>query len=99
MDNIPDIRYEAEMGLTRADFFRLMPAAMGEHPFRVEGDTVFGDVHDGTVEIHIGEQQERRIALMVIPYALISFHFRNVTTEQQEAFKAYFDLRFQRGGG
>lgn len=87
------------MGLTHSDFFRLLPAAMGPHTYRVEGNTVYGDVHSGTVEIRIGEQQERRIALMRIPFAEVSFLFRGVTVEQQQVFKANFDLRFQRGGG
>jgi len=99
VDNIPDIQYADNMGLTHADFFRLLPAAMGEHPFRVDGMKVFGEIHNGTVEITLGAQQERRIALMRIPNAQVSFHFRGVTQAEQEVFKAYFDLRFQRGGG
>jgi len=87
------------MGLTHDDFFRLIPAAMGEHPYRIDGLSVHGEINNGTVEIKLGAQQERRIALMRIPYASVSFHFRGVTAAEQEAFKAYFDLRFQRGGG
>jgi len=87
------------MGLTHADFFRLLPTAMGEHPFRVDGMSVHGEVHNGTVTITLGAQQERRIALMRIPHAAVSFHFRGVTQAEQAAFKEYFDLRFQRGGG
>lgn len=98
-NGIPDIEYTANMGLTHADFFRLLPSAMGDHPYRIEGNTVIGTIHDGTVEIQLGAQQERRIALMVIPFADVSFRFRGVTEQQQQAFKSYFDLRFQRGGG
>jgi len=87
------------MGLTHADFFRYIPSAMGQHEYRVEGNKVIGQIGSGTVEIVIGPEQERRIALMRIPFADVSFHFRGVTSEQQQAFKAYFDLRFQRGGG
>lgn len=99
VDNTPDIKYARDMGLTHADFFRLLPAAMGPHTYRIKGSTVLGEISNGTVEIHLGEQQERRIALMCIPFATVSFVFRGVTKEQQEAFKANFDLRFQRGGG
>ncbi len=99
VDSIPDISYSAEMGLTHADFFRYLPSAMGQHLYRIEGNTVHGEIEQGRVEIIIGKQQERRIALMRIPYALVSFHFQGVTSEQQQRFKANFDLRFQRGGG
>lgn len=87
------------MGLTHADFYRLVPSAMGEHPYRIEGMTVHGQISNGTVEITLGAQQERRIALLRIPYAAVSFHFRGVTQAEQAEFKEYFDLRFQRGGG
>lgn len=99
MDSIPDIAYVDDMGLTHADFFRLLPSAMGEHPYTIEGMSVDGQVHQGTVRITLGAQQERRIALMRIPHAQVSFHFKGVTKAEQEAFKEYFDLRFQRGGG
>lgn len=99
VDNVPDIVYADDMGLTHADFYRLVPAAMGENPFQIKGNTVYGEVNQGTVEITLGAQQERRIALMRIPHALVSFHFRGVTEAEQAVFKAYFDLRFQRGGG
>jgi len=99
VDSLPDIEYSRDMGLTHADFYRLLPAAMGPHTYRIEGDTVHGQIHDGTVKIRIGAQQERRIALMRIPFAQVSFLFQGVTREQQETFKANFDLRFQRGGG
>lgn len=99
MDKLPDIEYARDMGLTHSDFFRLLPAAMGEHEYRIDGNTVRGVVHDGTIEIQLGAQQERRIALMCIPFARVSFLFQGVTLAQQEAFKANFDLRFQRGGG
>ena len=99
VDNIPDIHYSSELGITHADFFRYLPKAMGEHEYRIDGTTVYGKVFDGTVEISIGEPQERRIALVCIPYAEVSFLFRGVTAEQYKVFKQHFDLRFQRGGG
>jgi len=87
------------MGLTHVDFFRLLPSAMDNHPYKIDGHTVHANIANGTLDIVIGEQQVRRIALMAIPFAEVSFHFRNVCPAQQTAFKAHFDLRFQRGGG
>lgn len=96
---VADIEYSSDMGVTHNDFFRLLPSAMGDHQYQVNGNQVRAQVHSGTVKITIGPQQERRIALMRIPYATVHFQFRGVTESQQQAFKAYFDLRFQRGGG
>ena len=96
---VTDIAYSREMGVTHADFFRILPKAMGEHPYSIDGHTVRGEVSPGSVQIHIGEQRVRRIALMAIPYAVVSFTFRGVPEQRQQAFKKHFDLYFQRGGG
>ncbi len=96
-DNI--IEYSREMGLTHEDFWRLLPRAMGELQYSCEGDNVTVKLHDGHVHIHLGVLQERRIALLRLPFAEVSFRFEGVTVEQQMAFKTNFDLHFQRGGG
>ena len=98
-DDIPEIRYSREMGVTDEDFFRILPKAMGEHPYRVENRTVHGRIDDGHVKIVLGAQQERRIALLRLPFAEVSFTFRGVPEARQQAFKRNFDLYFQRGGG
>lgn len=91
--------FSKEMGVSHADFFRLLPRAMGDTPFKVQGMKVKGEVSGGTVTIEIGEQQVRRIALMAIPYAEVSFSFAGVSEDERTEFMRYFDLRFQRGGG
>ena len=94
-----DIRYSREMGVTDDDFWRILPKAMGEHDYRIDGRTVRGSVDGGTVEIVLGPQQERRIALLRLPFSEVSFTFRGVSADDQQAFKRHFDLYFQRGGG
>ena len=96
---LPEIRYSREMGLTDDDFWRILPKAMGEHSYRIDGRTVHGNVNAGTVEILLGPSQERRIALLRLPFSEVSFTFRDVTEAEQQAFKRHFDLYFQRGGG
>ena len=93
------IEYSREMGLTHSDFWRLLPRAMGDHPYTRQGDTVQASIHQGTLNIHLGPTQERKIALLSIPFSVVSFRFEGVHEEQQMAFKAHFDLHFQRGGG
>lgn len=92
-------RFSKEMGVSHADFFRLLPRAMGDTPYSVNGKTVNGELGSGTVSIEIGEQQERRIALLAIPYAQVTFTFGGVAENERTEFMRYFDLRFQRGGG
>ena len=93
------IEYSREMGLTHDDFWRLLPRAMGNHSYQRDGDSVRAQVNEGHLEITLGPPLERRIALMCIPYSKVSFSFTGVSEKEQQAFKAHFDLRFQRGGG
>ena len=93
------IEYSREMGLTHDDFWRLLPRAMGNHSYQVDGDSVRADISEGQLEITLGPPLERRIALMCIPYSKVSFCFTGVSEKEQQAFKIHFDLRFQRGGG
>lgn len=93
------IEYSREMGLSHSDFFRLLPRAMGEHPYTITDNVVNADVHDGKLQIDLGPTQIRKIALLELPYSVVAFRFDNVTEEQQLLFKAHFDLHFQRGGG
>ena len=104
-------QFEKNMGITHSDFFRLLPKAMGEHSYTVtkaagtasvHGEAcaeVRVDVSGGTLTIQLGEQQERRSALMRIPFVIVGFTFNSVGDDQIEAFMQHFDLHFQRGGG
>lgn len=97
--SLPDIHYSREMGLTHDDFWRLLPRAMGQHVYTVTGNVVHAQLNGGTLDITLGPPQQRRIALLALPYSVVSFLFKGVTAEEQLAFKAHFDLYFQRGGG
>lgn len=93
------IEYSREMGLTHDDFWRLLPRAMGEHKYQRNGNEVSATLHGGCLSIHLGPPEVRRIALLHIPYSVVSFSFKDVDKQDQLAFKAHFDLHFQRGGG
>ncbi len=93
------IYYVREMGLDHRDFFRLLPRAMGQTVYEIHGTRVAAKIAEGSLEIEIGPEQVRRIALLALPYCEVSFNFQNVCVADQQAFKAHFDLHFQRGGG
>ncbi len=98
-DELPAIAYSREMGLTHADFWRLLPRAMGDHPYTINGNVVCATLDGGELEIVLGQPEVRSIALLRLPYSAVTFTFTGVEEVQQQAFKAHFDLRFQRGGG
>ena len=91
--------YSSEMAVTHKDFFRILPRAMGDTSYEINGNQVSGKLHSGTVNIVIGEQQERRIALMRVPYCHITFSYENLGEDKITEFRNRFELYFRRGGG
>lgn len=93
------MKIEKEMGFSHADFFRLLPSAMGDNPYEVDGPEVNCTLPTGTLKITLGEERERRLVLVVIPCTTITFEYINVSEEDHENFKKYFELRFMKGLG
>ena len=92
-------RLDREMGLAHADFWRLLPVALGALAWRAQGDAVRIDLDAGWVEITLGEEHERRIALMAIPVTPVTFRWEGITLARFETFLARFDSYSRRGGG
>ncbi len=88
-----------EMGLTHAEFLRTLPAALGERPYRVEGDRILIDDQGLPVLIRLLPQGERRIALLRIPITRVEFHFEQHPPARIDAFMTHFARYYQRGGG
>ena len=88
-----------EMGYTHADFFRLLPRAMGNYPYEIDGLQVNCVLPTGTLKITLGEEQGRRLVLVVLPRTEITFEYQDVSDEDREAFIEYFELRFMKGLG
>jgi len=86
-----------EMGYTHADFFRLLPNAMGNTPYQIDGLEVNCVLPSGTLKITLGEERERRLVLVVLPRTEVTFEYQNVSDEDREAFVKYFELRFMKG--
>ena len=93
------VSYTREMGVDHRDFFRLLPRAMGDHPYEVEGDAVRAELGGGTLLIELGPERVRRIALLALPFTEVSFTFRDTDEAGREAFTRRFELAFRRGGG
>lgn len=91
---------EREMGVSHNDFFRTLPSAMGSFSYRLEQHAVLAEHQGKRLRIELGPQQERRIALLRLPYTQVRFSFCDSFSQAEiDAFMTYFDSRFQRGGG
>lgn len=90
--------FHYEMSITRADFLRLLPAAVGHAPFRIEGDEIHGD---GAVSWRIKLRQlpQRRIALVALPVLDVELVIGASSATEAQAFVDRFLLGFQRAGG
>ena len=94
------IKIVKDMALTDNSFFRGLPAAMGDIPYRVEGPVVIGGVDSRHVEISIKPLPTRILGgLMKIERSEITILFKGFDEGEREAFMAGFDRAYQRAGG
>ncbi len=95
----PVAELRREMGFSHADFFRTLrqlPAGWLQAT-RVDGVSL--SYANGRVEITLGPQRERRIALLRLPQTEVIFRYIDLAAAERAAFQARFDLTFHRGGG
>jgi hypothetical protein len=97
---VPDaVVLEREMGCTREDLLRWLPAASGHAPARQEGDELVLAVAGGEVRVCAEVRPPRRIALVELPVLAVRFRFEGLDAAARDAFLARFDLYTRRGGG
>ena len=89
-----------EMGLTYSDFFRSLSQLPGGWVHETYSDGATLKYADGTIQISLGPQCERRLtALVKIPFIQVIFKYVDLSEVERSRFQARFDLTFQRGGG
>ena len=95
---IPE-RLEREMGYTPAEFMATLPRAL--HGYDVALRTDGADIYlDGQrIQSRIGAEQERRIALIRLPYIHVLIDFAELSAPQRTRLLHQFDLYFKKGGG
>ncbi len=92
-------RFTREMGLTHAEFFRDLPAALVRRDYVVEGGQVRVRLGEGSLVITLGSERTRRIASLRLPVTDVGFAFEGVEEAARASFMRRFDLGFRRGGG
>jgi hypothetical protein len=88
-----------EMGLERAEFLRLLPAAVAPRPYRLEGDSIQVEDPGGGIRIRLHPTTERRIAGLGLPVTRVEFTFEGLDSAVRNAFMEQFERHYQRGGG
>ena len=92
-------RFERDMGCTEAEWLRWLPAAMGEHPWTRQGQSLSAEIAPGQLRLSWHQGEPRKIASTRFPRLLVSFEFANLDDAQRLQFMKRFDLYMQRGGG
>ena len=87
------------MNITRAEFERLLPGALGGVAHAVDGDVFSG--RDGALEwsIRLGSEEVSRIGLVRLALREVTIELRGCDDAGAKAFMHRFDLYFRKGGG
>jgi hypothetical protein len=92
--------FTLDMGITHADFFRLLPAAITPYAMRIKENMIEIFSQQRRVNITLGVEQIRRLSDHVsFPSTKVAFSFEQFTDAQREAFLHRFHLHFHRGCG
>jgi hypothetical protein len=87
------------MNITRAEFERLLPAAVGHAPVTREGDTYSGGGDAGRWCIRFGAAEPLAIGHLRIVLHEVAIELAGFDPDSEAAFLRRFDLYFQKGGG
>ena len=87
------------MSISRSDFFRTLPDALGTNTLVVAGDRVTVEIPGRHLTILFREEPPLRIASLTLPSAHVELRFEGYGEAEQEAAVERFDLYFRRGGG
>lgn len=94
------ITIEKQMGITHAEFMRLLPRALGTSTFEMQGAIIVMPSDGGKqLRITLGPESVRQIALMRMPTMPVALTFSGYTQAEAEDTLARFDRAYQRGGG
>jgi len=97
--SVDPVSIDKEMALTHADFFRIIARALGTGDFDKKPDGVVLEDGDRRLEVSLGPERSRRIAMMEIPACDVTLVFSGYGEEERAAALDLFWRMFQKGGG
>lgn len=87
------------MGITRAEFVRLLPAAIGLDEARLTNDALWGTWEGLEWRLTIAQRPSRRIAQLSVPVLEVILDFPGAARAQARPFVERFLRAYQRAGG
>lgn len=93
------IVFDRHMGLSHAEFFRILPPVVEGLPHHIENNAVRIENGARRVTLTLGPETERRLGAMSLPGFDLRFEFCGHPQSDVDEFMARFDRVFHRGGG
>ena len=87
------------MALTRAEFLRLLPVAVGGAAYRVEGDEIGSLAGSPAWRIRLRERAPRAFGPVASPVLAVTLEIEAADEAAAQAFVSRFLLGYQRAGG
>ena len=87
------------MSISRGEFFRTLPDALGTTSLVPSGDSVTVETPGRRLDIVFREEPPLRIASLTLPSAHVELRFEGYNEAERSAAVDRFDLYFRRGGG
>lgn len=88
-----------EMSISRPDFLRRLPAAVGQEAVREENGRFSGREGGGRWSLRLVPLPDRQLARVVLPCHRVEIGLEGYDDPGIEAFMARFLRAYQRGGG
>jgi hypothetical protein len=91
--------FARQMGISHAEFFRILPPVVEAFPHRIEDKVVRVENGARGLTLTLGPEVRRRLGAMRLPGFELRFEFRGYLQSEVDAFMGRFDTVFHRGGG
>ena len=88
-----------EMTITRAEFLRLLPAAVDRANLRVDGDEIHPCDGNPDWRIVLSALDDLQLGAIRLPRQRVELYFAGNDAQGQRRFLARFELYYRRAGG
>lgn len=88
------------MGMSHADFFRVLPRVLADARWRRDGLSIHAEWPQGArLVASVSPERERRIASLCLPCVDVELAFCGLSAAERAEFLQRFDSAFHKGGG
>jgi hypothetical protein len=97
--DLESLVFDQEMSISREEFLRVLPSAVGPDQFSVDGEEVRYQHPSRSWRIVLGALPDRGLGRLQLPRLKVQIFLRGYSPPDTDSFLARFDLYFRRAGG